>query len=272
MSPKAPPKVAWQPDESSVPLQQGDLLLVAWAKTIEPQPEASGIPYPTIGKRDAFSLRFWDGNNPPILEMWGHLNYGLVVVVADDCAIDKEFNILREQYTMEGIDPAQANELANQRAEPYVAVAEIWPVDALPEHLQRDAESGAVGYVPFSMSDLVPEESRAYVVELNRMSSISWRAIDRRLAMRDERWRQRLQSQLCRFFAARTIRVNDELADIFSQPVVRAEALTPPAGTPPRTRARLHFADGSSVTLEAILGEAGEPDEGSARPGLQTRQ
>src|SRR5947209_1871336 len=113
MSPKAPPKVEWQPDERSVPLQQGDLLLVAWAKTIEPQQEARSIPYPTIGRRDAFNLRFWDGGDPPILEMWGCLNYGLAVVVADDCAIDKEFNILRERYVDEGVDPYVAAERAN---------------------------------------------------------------------------------------------------------------------------------------------------------------
>jgi hypothetical protein len=71
--------------------------------------------------------------------------------------------------------------------------------------------------------------------------------------MRDERWRQRLQTQLCRFFAARTIRVNEELAEIFNQPVVRAEALAPPGGSPLRTRARLVFADGTNVTVEAIL-------------------
>lgn len=272
MSPKVPPKVAWRPNESSIPLQQGDLLLVAWAKTIEPQPEAASIPYPTIGRRDAFSLRFWDGNNPPMLEMWGCLNYSLVVVVADDCAIDKEFDILRERYVDEGMDLNLVAERANDQAEPYVAVAEVWPVNALPDHLQRDAESGAVGYVPFSMGDMVPEDSRPYVVDLNRMATISWRAIDRRLAMRDERWRQRLQTQLCRFFAARTIRVNEELAEIFYQPVVRAEALTPPAGSPPRTRARLYFADGSNVIIEAILGEGVQQEEGSARPGLETRR
>jgi hypothetical protein len=203
--------------------------------------------------------------------MWGCLNYGLVVVVADDCAIDKEFNILCERFGAEDIEPAQARERANEYAEPYTAVAEVWPVDALPKHLQRDAESGAVGYVPFSMGDLVPEDLRTYVADLNRISTISWRAIDRRLATRDERWRQRLQTQLCRFFAARTIRVNEELAEIFDQPVVRAEALTPPAGSPPRTRARLHFADGSSVTLEAILDVGGQQEEGSARLGLRTR-
>ncbi|HEX6506018.1 MAG TPA: hypothetical protein VF221_00145 [Chloroflexota bacterium] len=239
---------------------------------MEPQPEVPGIPYPTIGRRDAFSLRFWDGKNPPMLEMWGCLNYSLAVVVADDCAIDKEFNILRERYEGEDMDTNQAAEQANDQAEPYVAVAEVWPVNALPVHLQRDAESGTVGYVPFSMGDVVPEDSRPYVVDLNRMATISWRAIDRRLAIRDERWRQRLQTQLCRFFAARTIRVNDELAEIFYQPVVRAEALTPPAGSPPRTRARLYFADGSNVTVEAILGEGVQQEGGSTRPGLHDRQ
>ncbi|MDQ2744827.1 MAG: hypothetical protein M3Z66_21385 [Chloroflexota bacterium] len=272
MSPKGPPKVAWQPNESTVPLQQGDLLLVAWAKTIEPQLDAARTSYPTIGRRDAFSLRFWDGDNPPILGMWGCLNYGLVIVIADDCAIDKEFNILRERYVTEGVEFAQASERANEHAEPYVAVAEVWPMEALPEHLQRDAESGAVGYIPFSMGEVVPEDPRAYAVDLNRMATISWRAIDRRLAMRDDRWRQRLQTQLCRFFAARTIRVNDELAEIFDQPVVRAEALTPPAGSPPRTRARLHFVDGKSVILEAVLGNTAEQEDGSVRPGLKTRQ
>ncbi len=272
MSSKTPPKVAWQPHESSIPLQQGDLLLVAWAKTVEPQRGSPTAPYPAVGKRDSFSLRFWDGNNPPVLEMWGRLNYGLVVVVTDDCAIDKEFTILRDRYVDDGIDPDVAAERANEQAEPYIAVAEVWPVDALPEHLQRDAESGAVGYVPLSISNLFPEDTRVYVTDLNRMAGVSWRAIDRRLAMRDERWRQRLQTQLCCFFAARTIRVNEELAEIFNQPVVRAEFLTPPSGSPPRTRARLHFADGTNVMLEAMLDSGGEQEVGSARPGLQTRQ
>jgi hypothetical protein len=272
MSPKVPPKVTWQSHKDSIPLQQGDLLLVAWAKTIEPQRESLAAPYPMVGTRDAFNLRFWDGNEPPILEMWGCLNYGLVVIVADDCALDKEFNILRDRDVEEGVDPAVAAERANAQAEPYVAVAEVWPVDALPEHLQRDAESGSVGYVPFSISNLVPEDTRAYVADLNRMASVSWRAVDRRLGMRDERWRQRLQTQLCRFFAARTIRVNEELAEIFNQPVVRAEALTPPSGSPPRTRARLHFVDGTYMTIEAILDSERDQEQESTRPGLQTRQ
>jgi hypothetical protein len=171
------------------------------------------------------------------------------------------FNILCERYVDEGMEPSLAAERANDQEEPYVVVAEVWPVDALPVHLQRDAESGAVGYVPLSMDELAPEDARAYVVDLNRMSTISWRAVDRRLAMRDERRRQRLQTQLCRFFAARTIRVNEELAEIFNQPALRAEALTPPAGSPPRTLARLHFSNGSSVTVEAILGEGEQQEE-----------
>lgn len=272
MSPKSPPRAAWQPHDRSVPLQQGDLLSVAWAKTLEPLPGNPAPPYPVLGKRDSFSLRFWDGYNPPILEMWGCLNYGLVVVVADDCASDKEFNILRERHVAEGMEPNLASERANEQAEPYVAVAEAWPMEALPAHLRGDAESGAVGYVPFSMGDLVLEDPRAYVADLNRISTIRWRAVDRRLAMRDEHWRQRLQTQLCRFFAARTIRVSEELAETFNQPVVRVEALTPPARSPPRTRARLHFADGSSAILEAILSEAGQQEEETGRLGLKTRQ
>jgi hypothetical protein len=272
MSPKSPTKVLWQAHDATVPLQQGDLLLVAWGKTIEPQPESAPLAYPTVGKRDAFRLRFWDANNPPILEMWGCLNYGLAVVITDDCAIDKEFNILRERYIDDGMNPDLASEQANERAEPYIAVAEAWPVDALPAHLRQDAESGAVGYVHFPLGSLMPADTRLYVADLSRISTVSWRAIHRRLGMRDERWRQRLQTQLCRFFAARTIRVNEELTEIFNQPVARAEALTPPAGSPPRTRARLEFADGSSVTVEAILDEAGHQDDKSLRPGLRTRQ
>jgi hypothetical protein len=248
------------------------LVLVAWAKTIEPPADLSQSTYPVIGARDAFSLRFWDGESPPVLEMWGCLNYGLAVVVADDCAIDKEFNILLDRYLDQGIGKETAIERAHHDAEPYITVAEAWPIEALPGHLQDDAESGAVGYVPFLLSNLVDEDDRSYAVDLNRISTISWRAVHRRLGLRDERWRQRLQTQLCRLFAARTIRVAEDLATIFAQAVVRAEALTPPAGNPPRTRARLHFADGRSITLEAVL--AGDPpaDEGSARPGHHARE
>jgi hypothetical protein len=264
--------VLWKPDDRSVPLQQGDLLLVAWAKTIEPPADLSQSTHPVIGARDAFSLRFWDGESPPVLEMWGCLNYGLAVVVADDCAIDKEFNTLLDRYLDQGAAMETAIARAHEDAEPYLTVAEAWPVEALPTHLQDGAESGAVGYVPFLLNNLIEEDGRSYTVDLNRISTISWRSIHRRLGLRDERWRQRLQTQLCRFFAARTIRVAEDLANIFTEAVVRAEALAPPAGSPPRTRARLHFADGRSVTLEAILGDDLPPDKGSARPGLHTRE
>jgi hypothetical protein len=121
MSPRAAAKVTWRPNDSSVPLQQGDLLLVARARTIELRAESITIAYPTVGKRDALSLPFWDGNNPPILEMWACLNYGLVVVVADDCSIDKEFNIRRHC----GLLQSRINWLAFERE--YAKHALVYP-------------------------------------------------------------------------------------------------------------------------------------------------
>jgi hypothetical protein len=271
--PSKPPVVDWQSDDPAVPIQQGDLLLAAWGKTIELQPGKPIGGYPVVGHRDAMDLRFWDGERPPILAMWGRMNYSLAVVVADDCAIDKEFNILCEQLTAAGVEPEQACERANEAAEPYVAVAEAWPVDALPGHLQGEAASGAVGYVPFRLGSLVPEDTQVYVVDLNRIATISWRSVDRRLGMRDERWRQRLQVQLCRFFAARTIRVNEDLATIFGQPLIGAEALTPLSGNPPRTRARLRFAGGTSVVVEALVANSPvDGDREAGRPGFQDRR
>lgn len=174
------PKVAWLSHDSTVPLQQGDLLLVAWAKTIVPRLEVAEAAHPIIGKRDAFSLRFWNTHNPLLLDMGGCVNYALAVVVADDCAIDKEFNILRQRYTEDGMEADQAAVRANENAEPYIAIAEVWPVDALPEHLRRDAESGARGYVPFSLGSIVPDDPHpalaslpAAISTINGMASCS---------------------------------------------------------------------------------------------------
>ena len=91
--------------------------------------------------------------------------------------------------------------------------------------------------------------------------------------MADARWVLRLQSGLCRYFAARTIRVSEDLADIFQQQVTQAEALTPPTGDPPRVRVRLHFTDGRTVDVEAIqTGPMPEEPPDLRRPGLEPRR
>lgn len=268
------PQSPWQPHDPRVPISQGDLLLVGWGKTIHPdEARHTERRHPIAGQRDAFDLRFWDDNRPDILELWGRLNYGLAVVVTDGCAIDKEYNTLRDRYLHAGQSAQEAARRAVADAAPFVNVAEAWPVDFLPEHLQREAASGAAGYVPFALDWIAPEELRTYVVDLSRIATVSWRAIDRRLAMADARWVLRLQSGLCRYFAARTIRVSEDLADIFRQPVIQAEALTPPAGNPPRVRIRLHFGDGRTVDVEAIqtAPALAEPPE-LRRPGLEPRR
>jgi len=264
----------WQPHDPVTPISQGDLLLVAWAKTIHPdeaRPTASR--HPISGQRDAFDQRFWEDNRPDILEMWGRLNYSLAVVVTDGCAIDKEYNTLRDRYLQAGVASPEATRRALDEAAPFVAVAEAWPVDFLPGHLQRDAANGAVGYVPFTLGWIAPEDQRTYVTDLSRIATISWRAIDHRIATSNARWVLRLQSGLCRYFAARTIRVSEDLADIFQRQVTQAEALTPPAGDPPRVRVRLHFADGRTVDVEAIQTALppAEPPE-LRRPGLESRR
>lgn len=268
------PASPWRQHDPAEPIGQGDLLLIAWAKTIHPgEAHLLNTTYPVIGRRDAFDRRYWDGGDPAILEMWGRLNYGLAVVVTDGCAIDKEFNTLRDRYLGSGLSVQDATQRALDQAAPFVSVAEAWPVDFLPEHLQREAGSGAVGYLPFTLDWIAPEEHRPYIVDLSRIASISWRAIDRRIALADARWVLRLQSSLCRYFAARTIRLSEDLAEIFQQPVIQAEALTPPSGNPPRIRVRLHFADGRTVDVEAIqtTPDVDEPLD-LRRPGLEPRR
>ncbi len=271
---------AWHPDTTSAPLSQGDLVLVAWAKTIGPAERLGSTSlHPSVGVRDGLHLRFWDdgppGARPPqVLEMWGCFNYSLAVVVSEGCAIDKEFNILRQQLEAEGANSSEAMSKAAASAAGFVAIAEVWPVAALPAHLRREAESGAVGYIPF----LIPEwceDNRPYVVDLSRLATVSWRSLDQRLAVAgaDHDWQLRVQSGLCRYFAARTIRISEDLQAIFQQPVLRVEAVDLPVGTPLRVRVRVHFAGGRSQVLEAIQEHpAAEPIQLDEGPGLQTRR
>src|SRR5260370_16108986 len=153
-----PPRVkrpSWRRHDAAVSLGQGDLVLVAWAKTVGSQErKPTSVFHPTIGARDGLDLRFWDDRPPGttsvlVLEMWGRFNYSLAVVVAEGCAIDKEYNILRRRYEADGVDPPAAVSRALNEAEGLVTIAETWPAEALPSHLQQEAESGAVGYVPF---------------------------------------------------------------------------------------------------------------------------
>jgi hypothetical protein len=270
----------WRPHTATVPLGQGDLVLVAWAKTIDPtESHGSSSLHPTVGARDGLHLRFWDdgppNSQPPqVLEMWGCYNYSLAVVISEGCAIDKEFNILRRQFEAEGASATEAMSKAAASAAGFVSIAEVWPVAALPEHVQREAESGAVGYVPL----LIPEwwgDDRPYAVDLSRIATVSWRALDQRIAMAtvDPGWQLRLQSGLCRYFASRTIRITEDLQTVFQQAVLRVEAVDLPVGNPPRVRVRVHFAGGRSQVLEAIQeSPAAEPIKTDAGPGLETRR
>jgi hypothetical protein len=264
--------IAWRRHDQDVPVSQGDLLLVGWGKTIAPaEVTRAKIGSPVIGMRDSFDLRYWDGAVSPVREAWGRMNYSLAVVVAQDCAIDKEYEILMERYLTE-MTPEQASARAQLEAEPYVTVAEAWPVSSLPAHVQAEAQSGALGFVPFTLGELQPADARIYVVELTKLSAVSWRAIDHRIGIGDASWQLRLQVALCKFFAARSIRVGEDLESLFARPVVRVETLTPAAGKPPKQRARFHFDDGRSAVLEAIVEvEIAQPIADTARPGLVTQ-
>jgi hypothetical protein len=271
---------SWRRHDTAVSLGQGDLVLAAWAQTISPQEHGlSSAMHPTVGARDALDLRFWEdgppGIAPPaVLEMWGRFNYSLAVVIAEGCAIDKEYTILRRRYEASGMDSVAAASRALDEADGLVTIAEAWPAEALPSHLQPEAESGAVGYVPFLLPGWV-DDGRTYAVDLNRISTVSWRSLDQRIAtaVDDPAWRQRLQTGLCRYFAARSIRISAELQEIFQEPILQVEAIGVPAGNPPRVRVRLHFESGRSQDLEAIQESvAAESAELDVGPGLQTRR
>lgn len=267
-------KTNWQAHDPEAPLGQGDLVLVAWAKTIAP--EQLRVPvdrYPIVGARDALDLPWWDERaRPATLGMGGRTNYSLAVVVTEGCAIDKEYNVLRAKYLAEGCPDPAATERALAAEEGYLSVAEAWPVEALPEHLRQDAASGALGYVPFTLDGLFSEDQRQYAVDLSRVATVSFQSVHRRLGSADDKWVLRLQSAICRFYAARTIRVGEDLAVLFRQAVARVEALTAPTGNPPRVRARLHFTDGRKVDMEAILTELPVAErEADRRPGFRGR-
>ena len=88
-----PRSITWQPHNDAVPPAQGDLVLVAWAKTIEPSTSLAAGARPVIGARDALDMPLWD-EQLPVLAMWGRMNYGMAVIIPDGCAIDKDYNTL----------------------------------------------------------------------------------------------------------------------------------------------------------------------------------
>jgi hypothetical protein len=272
--------VSWARHDSAVALGQGDLVLVAWTKTIGPaeQQHSSGL-HPQPGAKDALDLRLWDDGPPgvipvPVLEMWGRHNYSIAVVLSEGCAIDKEYNILRQQFEISGLEPIEARKRALDEAVGFITIAEAWPVESFPPHLKSEAEGGATGYVPFYVPNWT-QDSRPFAVDLNRISTVSWRSLDTRIAVAegDAAWRQRIQSGVCRHFASRTIRITSDLQEIFQAPILSAEAVGVPAGSPPRVRVRLHFENGRCEDLEAIQGSA-QPDvvEADRGPDLQTRR
>jgi len=255
------PGPAWQKHDATLPLNQGDLVLVSSTKTLPPQEKRrSANRLPTLGERDGFDQPYWSPGSAELLEMWGLFNYALAVVISQGCAIDNEYFQRRDLYRKrEAPETADARADVEHERDAFVSVAEAWPVESLPEHVQQDAENGALGYVPFRVDSLRPDDKRLYSVDLSRLSTVAARSIDLRVGIADEPWRLKLQSALCKYFAARTIRLAEQLETLVASGIVGIEALEPPRGNPPRARVRVRFGDGRDAVLEAIVPEVDAP-------------
>lgn len=251
----------WRPNDPAEPLSQGDLVVVTWAKTIEPQgSRLSSRRLPIAGSRDAFDMVYWSPGSSDVPEAWAFVNHALAVVVSHDCAIDNEF-FQRYDYFIKTMDDASANERASAETNGFVTIAEAWPIDAFPDYCQHDAERGALSYLPFHLGSLIPQDQRPYSIDLSRLATVRARSIQLRAGIGDASWKLAIQTAICKHFAARTIHLSEDLQASVAAGIERIEVLTPPKGTPAKARIRLRLAGDKILDLEGIVADPSTNNE-----------
>ena len=106
-----------------------------------------------------------------------------------------------------------------------------------------------------------PAGSGPFAVDFSRVTTVSTRIIERRLAIATVAMKHRLQAEICMHFAARDGELTIALTDLFASPVRRVDSLVAPdPGKGKLTmRVRVQFDDGRSAVLDAKLAPEGSP-------------
>lgn len=244
-------------DDEESPLGQGDIVWVAQAKLVTeaelPSGAVSASAPPKIGDASGTRALLWQTANPEE-EVWINGVSSLAMVLTPDCAIDKDMHRLAEHLvTTEGLDEDTAYERAQDEAEFFVMVAEIRTAADLPAHQQ--GQVGRLGLMKLETFPGAPEGAGPFVVDFSRVSTVSNRLIERRMARSTGAMRHRLQAALCQHLAARNVELTLALTQLFTQPITRVESLVAPEPEKQKLtmRVRVHFQDGKSAVVEAKL-------------------
>ena len=232
------------PDDGDSSLGQADIVWVAQNKLLTrselPAGSVSGV-VPSIGMTSGSRSQLWPVTRAEE-EVWVHGLNTVGVVISPDCAIaDAEF---------------------------FVQVAELRCVSDLPAHQQ--GEVGKLGLVALESFPGAPSGSGPFVIDFSRITTVSNRIIERRMALPTQAMKHRLQAALCMHFAARNVELSVALTQLFARPVLKVDSLVAPdpgkgKGT---MRVRVHFDDGKSAVVEARLAPEDLPDV----PGAQLIQ
>ncbi len=243
-------------DDGESPLGQGDIVWVAQAKLLAGQELPAGAvtgAMPAIGAAEGSRSLLWQVGRQDE-EVWVHGLNTIGVVLAPDCAIDKDLHrVAQHVVESEGLGEDAAYERALAECELLVHVVEIRTVADLPPH-QR-GEVGHLGLMRLDRFPTAPPGSGPFVIDFSRVTTVSTRIIERRLAIATAAMKHRLQAEICKHFAARNIELTIALTELFSSPVRQVDSLVAPEpGKGKLTmRVRVHFDGGRSAVLEARL-------------------
>ena len=247
----------FEPDDGTSPLGQGDLVWVAQAKLLTegelPREAAAANAPPPLGTPAGTRSLLWQTTSPEE-EVWVNGVNTIGMVLTPDCAIDKDMHRLAEHLiTKEGLGEDEAYARAEDDAEFLTMIAEIRTVADLPVHQQGQA--GRLGLLKLDTFPGAPVGTGPFVVDFSRVTTVSNRLIERRLARSTALMKHKLQAALCQHLAARNVELTVALTQLFVRPVVRVESLVAPEPEKQKLtmRVRVHFDDGKSAVVEAKL-------------------
>jgi hypothetical protein len=243
--------------DTSVPYGQGDLVLVPTAVLISPE-ELPGTGAPERRPRpmapNSGLTRLFDASpDGAVLETWARTGYTLAIVLTHDCGFDQDYlRYISWLVDSQNLERAEAEKRARLESAPWLRVGVVWAVPDLPAHQRADAEHGRVGFLRLPDMPLAPEGSGPFAVNLEQACSLSWRAVDNRLAVATPATKRLVQRALCYADAARNIELADAVTRLFNRPILRIE---PQEGlaegrTNQQVRSLVHFADGDQAVVE----------------------
>lgn len=243
-------------DDGDSSLGQADIVWVAQAKLLtHPEVPAGAVTsaVPTLGIPSGSRLQLWPAARAEE-EVWIHGLNTAGVVISPDCAVDKDMHRFAQHLmATEGLEEDSAYERAQAEAEFFFQVAELRRVADLPTYQQ--GEVGRMGLLPLEGFPGAPAGRGPFVIDFSRVTTVSNRLIERRLALATPAMKHKLQSALCLHLAARNVELSIALTQLFGSPILKVDSLVAPdPGKGKLTmRVRVYFEGGKSAVVDAKL-------------------